>query len=308
MKRNFIIFIILITCVIPLAGFAEKKYTFVVGFKGGTYEKFAHSLNDLKALSFKIINTHGSDEIIRKVNTGKADFGISQLDVLLDLYNNEKKRVKNVQFLLPLYAEEVHLLAEKSINSIYDLSGKEISMGALHSGTAGTALIIMKELGIKKSIFGKFRYMDAAKGIENLKKEEISAVFIVSGAPIATLEKLRNDFSNKFHLVNLGDDIYKKLSKNLYHYRKGLIPGGSYKWLANDVKTVSIVSSIVVNKNIPGKKISKLIKTIFSNKNKLQRKHIKWKELSKDTIKWYLAGRTDRFHPAAVKTLMPLVK
>lgn len=287
---------------------SQKKYNFAVAFKGGTYESVVESLKDLDVIPMEITNLQGSEEIFAHVNEGKAHFGIAQLDILLNAYNREEWSVKNVRFVLPLYAEELHLVAKKNIKKVYDISGKPISIGAENSGTSGTALIILKELGIRKSVFGKFNYMNANDGLASLSKGDIDAIFIVSGAPVDLLSSLPESFSKGFHLIPLGRDIYKKLTETLFHYRPAVITKESYPWLGEDIKTVSVVSSVIVNKDVPSQAVGKLIKAVFSNKAALEKAHPKWKELSNETIKWYLGGRTAQFHPAAREVLIPIVR
>jgi TRAP-type uncharacterized transport system substrate-binding protein len=66
---------------------------------------------------------------------------------------------------------------------------------------------------------------------------------------------------------------------------------------------MSVVSSIVVKSSAPGSAVSDLIKAVYLNKNELENKHPKWKELDNDTIRWYLKDYPDLFHPDAVAAL-----
>lgn len=97
----------ILTIMLPLHGFSQTKKKFAVGFKGGTYESIARSLNDAGILDVEIINSQGSDEIIELVNKGSAGYGIAQIDILLSAYNKKEWSVKNVLFALPLHAAEV---------------------------------------------------------------------------------------------------------------------------------------------------------------------------------------------------------
>ncbi len=226
----------------------------------------------------------------------------------MNAYNNKEWSVKNVQFVLPLYAEEVHVIAKKEIKAIDELSGRSISIGDMGSGTSGTSLILLKNIGIRKSISDEFLYLPTKNGLDALKKGDIEALFIVSGVPVELLKELPAEFSKKFNLIELGDAAYKKITESLYHYRQTVIPKRSYKWLEENIKTVAVVSTIIANKDVPRARVSDLIKSIYANRKKLEARHSKWRELNSDTIKWYLGGRTDRFHPGAVEALMPVVK
>ena len=178
MKYYLIVSIFLFSIFFPFTGIAEDKCIFAVGFKGGTYENIAKSIKELSVFPFKIVRSRGSDEIINLVNSGDAEFGIAQLDVLLNAYNRKKRHVRNVKLVLPLYPEEIHLLASKKVKSINDLPGKQISVGPLDSGTAGTSIILLKNLGIGKSEIGKTHFMHTRNGLKSLQGGKIAALFI----------------------------------------------------------------------------------------------------------------------------------
>lgn len=71
--------------------------------------------------------------------------GLAQLDVLayLNLALNDDSSARHIAeellIVLPLYREEVHLLARAGIKQISDLNGEKIAIGELGSGTSVTA-------------------------------------------------------------------------------------------------------------------------------------------------------------------------
>lgn len=296
---------VLIFAIFTTPGHTEKPLQFSVGFKGGTYEYFAKTLNKLPGVSFKIINTQGSNDIVRYVNAGRSDFGIAQLDIIFNLDSRESRATENIRFVLPLYSEEVHVIAKNSIRSISDLSGKTISVGARNSGTSETALIILSQLDLldgSKAV-RRMRFMEPEQGLKKLENGQIDAVFIVAGAPVKLLRRLPSGFSSKGHLLSFNKRQYKKVTQNQYHYKKSRIRAGRYPWQTEAAKTISVVSSIITNKRMPDSDVSNLINKIFSNRNRLNGMHPKWKEVDNETIKWYLDGRPYQFHKGAKEAL-----
>lgn len=303
MRYRAVIFAVVLSFMLAGCG---KTGKFAVGFKGGTYESIVESLDDLPGLSFAAVNSQGSREIISSVNDRSTEFGIVQLDILSDVFNKGSLGVDNVKLVLPLYVEEVHLLADKKVDSIEELAGKTISVGAANSGSAGTALIILDQLGIS-GLVKEILFMNIDAGLESLKQGKIDAICIVSGAPVELLASLPEDFGNRFHLLVFNNERYDKVTKNKYHYQKARILADNYPWLKSDVKTISVVSSIIANSAVPGEDVCKLINTVFSNRKDLEKAHPKWMELDSDTISWYLKNRADQFHPEAKRALLPLV-
>lgn len=302
MKKILSAIAVITAVMIPGTGNTGKSYKFAVGFKGGTYEKCAQSLNNITPFKFKVVNSQGSTEIIKMVNQGEVDFGIAQLDILLDLDQREREKTQNVKFVLQLYSEEVHLLVDNKINSYNELKGKTLSIGAKNSGSAGTAMIVLDKLNLW-DVLKSFRNMDVRDGLSGLQKGRIDAMIVVSGVPVKMLTQLPLGLSQKVRLLPFSDEQYEKVTENQYHYRKSVVKANSYPWLKEDVNTISVVSAIIVNKDVPDDDVSALVKYIFSKKSLLAKRHPKWKELDKDTITWYLEGRSYLFHPAAIKAL-----
>jgi hypothetical protein len=208
----------------------------------------------------------------------------------------------NVKMLMPLYVEEVHLIADRKIKSVDDLKRKTISAGAPDSGSAVTAQIILNQLGLGGEV-KEIVYLEPAEGLAKIQEGGIDALFIVSGAPVELLASLPKEFGNKYHLIVFNNDSFDKITSERHDYQKALIQKSDYPWLDGDVKTIAVISSLIVNKNIPDKEVDNFIKTIFSNLEELEKKHSKWKELDEDEITWYLKNYSEQFHPAAKKAL-----
>lgn len=305
MKSKLIAASILLAVLSLLSADNGVTFNFAVGFKGGTYESVAKSLNKLRALSYKIENTKGSSEIINKINRGESDFGIVQMDIFMNLQERDSGNTDNVKLVLPLYSEDVHILAKKDIRSIADLPGKIISIGARNSGTAETAMIILLELDMldgKKSI-KQLEYLDNKEAFNKLNRGKIDAMILVAGSPIKLISKLPKKILDKIHLVPFTGEYYSAVSKDKFFYKKTTIKAGCYPWLKNDLETMSVVSSIVAKSAMPGSAISDLINAIFLNKKELELKHPKWKELDKEIIRWYLKEYPALFHPDAEAAL-----
>ncbi len=305
MNKKVLTASIMALLLVPAIIFAELQFNFAVGFKGGTYEKFAKSLNDLNGLSYKIKNTKGSSAIISKINRGNSDLGIAQLDIYLNLEERQSGRTDNVKLILPLYAEEIHLFARKNIKSISGLKDKVIAIGDRNSGTAETAMIILLELDMLDgdNSIKSLQFMNIKTGIKKLWKGKIDAMFVVSGAPVKRLAKLPKKISKKVHLLPFAPKELEIMSKSKFNYKKASIKAKHYRWLEKDIETISVISSIIGSTSIWDKEVSNLIKTIFSYKETLERTHPKWKEVNKDTIMQYVNESPQLFHPAALQTL-----
>ena len=115
----------------------SPKTHFVIsgGSLGGNYNstssclcsslnKHFESRSEGKILSFRCIVSNGSNENMKNLNSGFADFALTQRNVLLSNLYDEKSGIKNIQVLIPLFEEQF---------LIYLKSGQSISIDSLRS-------------------------------------------------------------------------------------------------------------------------------------------------------------------------------
>lgn len=126
-----------------------------------------------------------------------VDAAIVQSDVLdflktFKVYNGGEK---NLAYITKMFNEEVHLVANRNINSIYDLKDKKVSFGPSKSGGFMTASVIFDRLGITV----RAQDMSHVDGLEALRNGEIDAMVRVSGAPVKFLTDI--DWEDQLHIV-----------------------------------------------------------------------------------------------------------
>ena len=79
MKLNIAFIIILIASIHQCK--SKSETLFAGGFKGGTYDTMAKSLQENKSLKVKVVNSNGSLDNINLLLDKKADFCLTQVDM-----------------------------------------------------------------------------------------------------------------------------------------------------------------------------------------------------------------------------------
>ena len=102
------------------------------------------------------------------------------------LYANVEQRV---QYITKLYNSEFHVLARNEIKSYDDLKGKKVNFNLKDSQTEVTADTVFNALNISV----QRSYYDNDEATKRLMSGEISAMIILSGAPQATLAKVKKE-------------------------------------------------------------------------------------------------------------------
>jgi TRAP transporter TAXI family solute receptor len=234
--------VILLSLIISSITYA-RQIVIAIGGSKGNYFKVGKDINKkVYSGKAKIINTQGSVENMLLVASGKADIALVQADALAMLetfYKSEGKTKDDlVEIIGTLYQETVHILVtdKSDIYATEDLDSKTIVSGGKGSGTTLTASLLAQEYGIE---FGYNRNCSATKGIKLLKRQKIDALFYVTKAPSARLQKYKT-----FRMIETVDE------DNRNEYLKSItLSKESYKFLNYDTRTCAVDTIIIVKKD-----------------------------------------------------------
>jgi hypothetical protein len=278
-------------------GYADEKSSprgelgIATGQEQGTYYAMARDLKKLAArhgIELNVIPSFGSaDNLLKVYQFPSIQLGMVQLDTLAiavltavagkdDISAELGQLLQHTQVVLPLYREEVHLVASADIKGIEDLKNKKISIGKGASGTFGTAQVIMREYQIEPS---EVFTMDTEQSIEALRRGKIDAFFAVAGAPAEVFRK-QITADDKFRLLA----INRKESSS---YDKATIPANTYGWQAEAVATLSTLNVLITSdRSTTGgecQNIGRFARMVYDNLGWLKENgHPKWKDVSID--------------------------
>ena len=257
------------------------------GSTKGTYYQFGRDLSLLSkgyGLEIDVITSKGSFEnLISILEDEKVQLAIVQHDVMafITLTSEQepsdkafKAAVDKTRLMYPLYNEEVHILAKKTISSFEQLNGKRVAVGSPGSGTLLTSNIMLTSSGIRPGKRLEIGYQNALRALSNGK---IDAMINVAGYPVKLFEEVSNP--GGFHLLPI------KNKAILDFYGSSVIPKRTYSWQPNDIDTVAVKAALVTY-DYEGKDcrlVGKLGKIIAENIGWLRKYgHPKWKSVDLD--------------------------
>ena len=247
-KLSLYLMVLAATLFLSLAAKADEKADekageigIATGSKTGTYIKFGQDIARLLAkndMQVNIIESKGSLENVAKVlSDDQVDMGLVQSDVLAYIQSSNHKVLKKIpqqiKMMFPLYNEEVHLLARKSIVSIGDLQNKIVGVGAKGSGTNLTSELLFEISNVwpqRKVLMGE------AEALRALEAGELDAMIFVSGYPVNLFSSINND---KLHLVSLTEELFDSF------YARSTIPAGTYPWQPEPVETLAVKAMLM---------------------------------------------------------------
>lgn len=276
--------------------------TMVTGPTVGTYYKIGQDIAKVAAsskLTVDVKESGGSVANIERMSSKEnANLGIVQSDVLGFLKRTGGKdglqsMTWNLRMVFPLYNEEVHIFAPKSISQFEDLKGKRIIVGDEGSGSWVTANNLLAMTKIKP---GKTIKMDPAEGVAAVMTGKADALVFVAGKPVKLFKNIEDlkssnnaafqNLANNFHFLPLiREDMLKE-------YAAAEITPQDYSFLSTPVPTIA-VTAVLVSYDFSGKggpvyrercaAIKTLSQAIRLNMKWLgERGHPKWREVNPD--------------------------
>jgi uncharacterized protein len=188
----------------PIVRYEEKKkqandiaVTIMTSGLTCTCARFAEDIrnvvNDLRPDGIRVLPMSGVGGLqnlqdvlfLKGIDMGVVDEDNLQLLKKRDpgLYANVEQ---SVQYITKLYNSEFHVLARSDIKGYDDLRGKKVSFNLKDSQTEVSADVIFNMLGIEVQRVN----LDNDEALTRLKRGDISAMIILSGAPQAAMLKV----------------------------------------------------------------------------------------------------------------------
>jgi TRAP transporter TAXI family solute receptor len=217
----------------------------VAGPAGGTDARMARDIVDLAAgCGFEVAapETAGDIENLLAVRDRRVtQFGFVQDDVLeyFRTFQTDDPEIgralQGIRIAIPLHLAEVHVLARNDMESLADLDGARVAVGAVDDGTAVTASLVLDLAGVTPAERLELA-PDAA--LEALDAGRADAVFLVEGAPSPRITPETVDAA-RFHLLPVGGAVLGAV------YDAGRIEAEDYLFLDGGVDTVAVQTTLV---------------------------------------------------------------
>ena len=264
---------------------AGGELKFTTGGDQGTYYGFgtvlAGQVSGATGTTVTAITSGGSKANIETMEAGDAQLGFVQSDVMAYAYNGtslfEGAPVEGFSTVAALYMEQVQIVTlDPSIQTVADLAGKNVSIGAAGSGVYFNALDILAAYDLTvEDITPTFE--DFGNSVESLQDGKIDAAFIVAGAPTTAVTSLAT--SKDVYLVSLDDAHIDTLKAACPYYDKSVIAADTYG-MPSDVTTVAVGAVVIANDSVAEDDVYNFVSTIFENVDTITNAHAKGAELN----------------------------
>lgn len=286
--------------------FTGKTLNIVTGGTGGVYIVYGAGLADVLSKKLKVAasaqSTPASVDNMKLIRDGKADLAFTLADTAFDAINGKGRFAPpeakvDAKTIAVMYSNYMHMVAKagSGINTVADLKGKRVSIGAAGSGTETKGIRILEAYGLDATKDIQPQRLNAQDSADALRDGKVDAFFFDGGLPTGAVSDLAN--STAIKLLDQSDAIAKMNAKYGNFYFAAKIPKGTYKNDA-DVVTAGVANLLVVPSSFDGAFVKAILQTMFDSQADLAVIHPEAKNLKLDTA---TQGSSIDFHPAAIE-------
>ncbi|WP_327432189.1 MULTISPECIES: TAXI family TRAP transporter solute-binding subunit [unclassified Streptomyces] len=274
----FAVFGLLLWWLLPLDEESPSgTITFSTGTPTGVYQMYGKLLQgaiakDMPHLDVQLLNSDGSQENVRRVATGKADFTIAAADAVETYILQNKPGSGRLRGCARLYDDYVHLVVPRSssVRSVADLRGKKVAVGPSGSGVRLIANHVLQAAGLDPDKDIKPLADGIATMPELLKEHKIDAFFWSGGLPTSAVLELSKTYD--IRLVPIGSDLIKKLHEQgdaARYYRAAVMPADAYPKAqrGSSVQTLAVANFLITREDADANLTEELTRTVIASRD-----------------------------------------
>lgn len=252
--------------------------TFSTGVRTGVYHRYGQLLDqalarDMPGVKVRLETSEGSQENLRRVATGEADFTIATADAVSKYRVDGKPGAEGLRGVARLYDDYVQLVvpAGSPVQSARDLKGKRVAVGQPGSGVR----LISERLLTAAKLDPARDITPVSIGIDTMPTElqagRIDAFFWSGGLPTNAVRELSERFD--IRLVQLGDLVEQLQASGspARYYRAAVMPQDAYTRARNtsSVATLAVPNLLVTTENTDPELTEQFTRTVILSRDRI---------------------------------------
>ncbi len=288
---------------------AKKNLVFSGGPAGGTFQVVANAvqvydpIKQSEKYRVRAQSSAGSVENLRKVNSGKAHFGVVYSGHVYLGQNgklkNDTNKYENVMAVSYLYGAPAQLVVKKDsgIKSLKDLEGKKVGVGNAGSGAFANCELFFTHAGIWDKIErNAMGYNDAAQAFGN---NQLDAFWLFTAFPSGAVIMAAQ--TNDIEMLDLGAEAEASGFFKEYPYFSQLsVPAGTYKGVDKETPSFQDSALWVANADVSEDIVYDMLSTLYTDEGLEHMKQQK-KTFKEMAIETGINGIVTPLHPGAEK-------
>ena len=288
----------------PLA--AAQQLSIATGGTGGTYYPYGGGLaeligNHIEGAEAVAEVTGASVENMGLVWRGDSDLALALADTVYQAYNGtgdfEGRQLENIRALASIYPNAVQIvtLADSGIESLSDLEGKTVSVGAPGSGTEINAQTLLEANGITYDDLDA-RRLNFNETADAIRDGDIDAGFWSVGPPTSSIMNLAT--TRDIRLVGLTDEEIAKAKEAEPVFAAYQLKAGLYEGMDEAVQSIGVPNVLAVSSEMDEELAYQITKVLFEKTDELIAIH---PAANDTTVEFSVASTPIAFHPGALR-------
>ena len=230
---------------------APRRFASIgTGGTGGIYYPlggaFARMLGEaVPEVTFTAEVSGGSVENLNRVANGEVDLALAIGTTLAKaIAGPEAERYAEVRIVAPLYPNTTHVLVGpgSDIDTLADLRGRRVSVGAAGSGTEQLARDLLAAAGLSIDEIDA-QYLSFGESSSALRDGAIDAAIMSVGYPAAAV--LEATTTSDARLLAVDPTTMAAITERFPYYEATTIPAGAYPGVDAAVATVSVRNWVI---------------------------------------------------------------
>ena len=274
--HNFARFALLVAASCFGLAFAQQTLSIATGGTGGVYYPvgggYAQIIDQfVDGFSGSVVVTNASVENVAFISRGDDDLALALADTVLAAYEGtgrfgpegELPQLDNLRVITIAYANAVHVitLEGSGIESLADLVGKRVSVGAPGSGTEVSAQTILNANGITYDDFSVQR-LSVNETADALRDGTIDAGFWSGGVPTGAVLSLAE--TRQIALVPLSEDEVANVIAADPTFIPFTFAADAYRGIA-DTPSVGTPNLLIASSDMPAELAYAFTTALFEN-------------------------------------------
>lgn len=295
----------MLALMVPLAT-AQQQLSISTGGTGGVYYPYGGGLAELIG---KYVDGHAavaevtgaSVENMGLIARGDSDLALALADTVYQAYTGtgrfEGNTIEKTRALGSIYPNAVQIvtLSGSGVDSLADLKGKRVSVGAPGSGTEVNANAILESNGISYDDIDEQR-LNFNETADALRDGDIDAGFWSVGPPTSSILNLAA--TRDIMLVPLSEEEIANARALEPVFAPYTLRAGIYDGVTDPVPTISIPNVLVVNADMDEDLAYEITKVLFEKTDELIAIH---PAANDTTVDFSLGSTPVPLHPGAIR-------
>ena len=285
---------------------AQQNLSIATGGTGGVYYPIGGGLAEMigrhiDGYSAVAEVTGASVENMGLIHREDSDLAIALADTVYQAYTGtgafEGRQVADVRAIASVYPNAVQLVALQGsgINSLADLVGKRVSVGAPGSGTELNARALLESNGVDYSDFTVQR-LNFNETADALRDGDIDAGFWSVGPPTSSILSLAT--TRDIQLISFSAEEIQNAVAAEPVFAPYTLPANTYEGVTADTATIGIPNVLTVNAAMPDELAYQITKVLFEKVDELRAIH---PAANDTTVEFTMTSTPIPLHPGALR-------